>query len=845
MFVLRMAWRETRASWRRLFFFFLCLGVGVGSIITLRSVVQRVRAVLQSEARTLLGADLAISTNRPWDQATRDAIERRLARAPVIARLDEAETLSMVRPADATKAISRLVELRGVQEGYPLYGALELEGARPYSHDLLSNRGVLVRPDLLAQMNVAVGDEVVIGEARFTIRGVVLAEPGRRAGAFSFGSRVFIDLDDFRSAGLLGVGSRAGYRVTLKLADGQVERLARDLRQAFRGQFVSVRTYESTEDQLGRELERTEDYLSLVGLVIVVLGGVGVWSVIRAFVQQKLRTVAILKCVGSSTRQILLVYVVQVLAMGAAGSLLGVAFAAVALRWVTPAVSAAVGVDAALSLTPSAVAQGAGIGVLVSLLFALVPLLDVRHVRPSLLLRVPDGAGTPRDLARHSAILVIGAALVVLAAWQAGSWRIGAILAGGFAGVAAILVGAAVLLVKATSPLQNSRNLVLRYAARRVGRPGSQVRAVLLAVGLGTFIVVGVRALQENLLAAFRVEVRPGTPDMFLIDVQRDQAEAVSAFLAGPGAGVRGVPRLIPVLRARITGIRGRQVSLDGYEDVRSRGGGLGREYVVTYRPRIEENERVVSGAFWPPTTSAAAEVSIEKGLADRQGLGLGDVIRFDILGRVIEARVTSVRKVEWADARAGGFMFVFRPGALEAAPRTFIAPLRGPDDPGRRARFQRDLTARFPNVSVVDVREILATVARVLANATLAVTIVGSLVLFSGILILVGSISMTRFQRVYETAVLRTLGATTRRMAAMLAVEYGLVGFLAGIVGSAGALVLSWAVSKFVLDVPWQSTPALVVAGVLASSSLVTLVGILASLDVLRRKPLATLRAE
>jgi len=845
MFVLRMAWREMRSSWRRLLFFFLCLAIGVGSIITLRSVVQGVRATLLGEARTLLGADLAISTNRPWDPKVRDAIDRRLAQAPVVARLDEVETLSMVRPRDATKAVARLVELRGVQAGYPLYGTIALEGARPYSHELLRSRGVLVRPELLAQLSVAVGDEVVIGETRFTIRGVVLGEPGRRAGAFSFGSRVFIDLEDLRGAGLLGVGSRASYRVMLKLAGGEVQRLARDLRQAFLGQFVTVRTYQSTEDQLGRDLERTENYLSLVGLVIVVLGGVGVWSVIRVFVQQKLRTVAILKCVGSTTRQILLVYVVQVLAMGAAGSLLGVALASGALWWVKPAVADAVGVDAAMSLTGSAVIQGAGIGVLVSLLFALVPLLDVRHVRPSLLLRMSDGPGAPRDWARYTAILAIGAALVALAAWQAGSWRVGAILAGGFAGISVLLVGAGVLLVTGIAPLQRSRSLVLRYAARRIGRPGSQVRAVLLAVGLGAFMVVGVRALQENLLSAFQVEVRPDTPDMFLIDVQPDQADAVRAFLARPDVGVRGEPRLIPVLRARVTGVRGRQVSLEGYEDVRGRGGGLGREYVVTYRPRLERNERVVSGEFWPPTPGAAAEVSIEQGMGDRQGLGLGDVIRFDILGRVIEARITSVRKVEWADARAGGFMFVFRPGVLDAAPQTFIAPLKGPADAGRRARFQRDLTAQFPNVSVVDVQEILAAVIKVIGKVTLAVTVVGSLVLISGILILIGSISMTRFQRTYEAAILKTLGATTRRIAAMLAVEYGLLGFLAGVIGSAGALVLSWAVSAFVLDVPWQPTPGPVVAGMLASSALVTVVGILSSLDVLRRKPLATLRAE
>jgi putative ABC transport system permease protein len=844
MFVLRMAWRELRASWRRLLFFFLCLAIGVGSIITLRSVVQGVRAALMAEARSLLGADLAVSTNRPWDPKVRAAIERLLARAPVVARAEEVETLSMVRPADTAKVAARLIELTGVQAGYPLYGALELQDATPYSHELLRNRGALARPELLVQLGIAVGDDVVIGESRFTIRGVVLAEPGRRAGAFSFGSRMFVDLDDLRGAGLLTVGSRAGYRVMLKLAGGQIEGLARELRQAFRGQFVWVRTYRTAEDQLGRELERTENYLSLVGLVILVLGGVGVWSVVRVFVQQELRTVAILKCVGSTTRQILLVYVVQVLTMGAIGSLLGVALAGMALAWLRPAVVEAVGVDAAVRLTGTAVSQGAGIGVLVALLFALVPLLDVRHVRPSLLLRASESQAAPRDWARNAAIAGIGAALVALAAWQAGSWRAGAILASGFAGISAVLVGAGVLALKAIAPVRRSRSFVLRYTARRVGRPGSQVRAVLLAVGLGAFMVVGVRALQENLLAAFQVELRPDTPDMFLIDVQPDQANAVREFLSRPDTGVRSAPQLIPVLRGRVTGVRGRQISLDGYEDVRNRGG-LGREFVVTYRSRLERNERLVSGTFWPPTPSADAEVSVEKGMSDRQELGLGDVIRFDILGRVVEARVTSVRSVEWADARAGGFMFVFRPGVLDAAPQTLIAPLRAPADAGRRARLQRDISARFPNVSVIDVREILATVARVLGNVTAAVTVMGSLVLFSGILILVGSIAMTRFQRTYEAAVLKTLGATTRRIAAMLAVEYGLLGFLAGAVGSAGALALSWAVSTLVLDVPWRPTPGLVVAGIAASTALVTVVGVLASVDVLRSRPLATLRAE
>jgi putative ABC transport system permease protein len=237
--------------------------------------------------------------------------------------------------------------------------------------------------------------------------------------------------------------------------------------------------------------------------------------------------------------------------------------------------------------------------------------------------------------------------------------------------------------------------------------------------------------------------------------------------------------------------------------------------------------------------------VSVEEGLARRQRLGIGDVIRFDVLGRAFDATVASVRAVDWADARTGGFMFVFRPGALESAPGTFIAPVKGPRDAAPRARFQRDLTARFPNVSVIDVREILAGVTRVLRTVSFAVSIVGSLVLASGILILVGSISMTRFQRTYEASVLKTLGATAGLIATMLVAEYGLVGAAAGVIGSAGALALSWAVGRFVLDLPWQPAFGTLAAGVVASALLVAAVGVGASLDVLRRKPLATLRAE
>ena len=332
-----------------------------------------------------------------------------------------------------------------------------------------------MRPELLAQLDVAVGDDVIVGDARFTIRGVVLAEPGRRAGAFSFGTRVFVDLEDLKTSGLLRFGSRATHRMLVKMPGRDTERLARDLRQAFRGRFVSVRTSRSAEDEVGRELGRAENYLSLVGLIIVLLGGVGVWSVIRVFVQQKLRSVAVLKCVGGSTRQVLTVYVAQVVLMGLTGSAIGVILAAGAVAWLRPAVAAATGVEAGAGLTASAVAQGAGIGLLVALLFALVPLLDVRHVRPSILLRASEAPRPRRDAVWFGTTFVIGALLVAMAAWQAGSWRVGLILATGFAGVSAVLVGAGILLLPADAG-PGSGAIASPSATLRAGSDGPGTR---------------------------------------------------------------------------------------------------------------------------------------------------------------------------------------------------------------------------------------------------------------------------------------------------------------------------------------------------------------------------------
>jgi putative ABC transport system permease protein len=843
-FVLRMAAREMRAAWQRLLFFFICIAVGVAAIVALRSVIRSVRDVLGGEARSLIAADVLIATNRDWTPEALATIDKRLEEAGSTARTETIETPTMVRPTDTSRVAARMVELKAIQTPFPLYGTMTLEGGQSYSHALLEGHGALVRPELLTALGVSVGESITIGEATFAIRGVVASEPGRNIGAFSLGPRVFIDFADAPSTGLMAFGSRVRHVLAARVPDERIPTLVKALNDEFSNNFINTRSYLATDDAIGRDFDRAENYLSLVGLVIVILGGIAVSSVTRVFVLQKIRGIAVLKCLGATSAQIIAVYLLQVMSLGLAGSLLGIAIAQGAVSSIPLALgssSSSLLAGAHYGVTWGVALQGATIGVLVSLLFAIVPLLEVRLVRPSLLLR--DEARPPRrDVVRLVATVFVSGALVAVAAWQAASLRVGISVCLGFAVLAVVLILAGRLLVALLAPLANAPSFPLRHAVLHLSRPGNQTRVILLAVGLGAFFIVGVRSLQASLLAEFSIQVNADAADLFLLDVQPRQLDGMRAFLSDPANGA-GPWKLLPVLRARVTGVSGRTTNLESFEEVRARGS-LGREYTITYRDNLEANEHIVDGAFWHGS-SPEPEVSIERGLHERFAINVGDVVRFDILGRVVNARVSSIRDVDFKDSRAGGFMFVFRPGTLEQAPQTYIAPVKGPVGPAARARFQHDLVSRFPNVSVIDFHEILETIRDVMSKVTLAITVVGMLVLFSGGLILVGAVAMTKFQRVYEAAVFKTLGASTRKIATMLLVEYGVLGSLAGLVGSAGAVALTWGVSRYALDIPWRVFPAEHAGGVALTAALVAAIGVLSSLDVLRNKPLATLRSE
>jgi putative ABC transport system permease protein len=848
-FVLRMAWRETRASYARLAFFFVCVALGVAAIVVLRSVVQQVRDTLTREARYLVGADIVVQSSQPWTGERLARLETELAGAAVRARTEVVETQTMATPAAGGTGAVRLVEVRAVGEGFPFYGAPELEGGLAYSTALFADRGVLVAPELLLEMGLRPGDGLLLGGQVFTIRGVVTRDRVQRAGGIAFGPRVYVGLADLRATPILGFGSRATHQVHLRVDADAIVRLTGQLRRAFRQDAASVRSWRGVEDRLGRNLSTAENYLSLVGLAIVVLGGIGVWSVTRTVVQQKIRSVAILKCVGASSRQILATYGLLVLWLSAAASLLGVGLAAAAVAAIPRRTLEPMGITE-VGLSLSAVAQGVAVGLLVSMLFALVPLLEVRRVKPLLLLRADTVASARRRDWRS--VLLTSAIVVVLGAvavWQAGSLRAGLYVSGGLATVGLALYGLSLVVLKLVAPLARSRRFAVRHAVISLGRPGNQTRVILMAVGLGCFFILSVRALQTNLTEVFSLQVGENTPDFVLIDIQRDQVDGVRDAVS---PHVRRPPRLLPMLRARVVGIDGRRASLPTAEDVR-RQGSLTREYGITYRDALQDNETLVAGRFWPgrleteaTADGADTEVSIEQEVRDEAQVEVGDLMRFSLGGRVLSARVTSIRRVTWGETQNGGFIFVFRPSpALDRMPQTFVGFLEVADDPAARVKLQQSLVRAFPNVSAIDVRDVLAALEQVIANATLGVTVVGAVTLVSGVLILIGAVAVTRFQRLYEAAIYRTLGASTRTLGSMMAVEYGLVGLLAGALAAVGALGLTWAMARYLFEIDWRPAPVLLTAGVLITGAAVAIVGLAASAGILMQKPLATLRNE
>ena len=837
-FVISLTAREIRSSWRRLLFFFLCIALGVGSIIALRSLIQNLTRAVGTDARALMTADAEVSSTNDFSPSDIEKIESVVAATPIVEARNEAiTTAAMARPSDPSNERVRFVELKGVEPPFPLVGSFTLDGGTPFDHVVLRGNGAVVARILLEDLALKIGDRIRIGEGEFEVRGSFDQEPGGSSG-FRLGARVFVEKRAFDDAGITRSSGRVRRRILYRTSDNPTQFVA-GLREALRGTTIQVQSYRETQENLGEQFTRTENYLALTGLLILVLGGVGVWNVARAFVEQKRKTVAVLKCLGASGTRVISVYLLQILVLGLVGSGFGVVLAQLGLFLVRSRFSEDLPENMSYAVGASTAAQGIFTGVLVSLLFSALPLLQIRNIKPRLLLRDESNTSLRLDWVKWLIGAASMAGLLALSVWQAGSLRVGAFFLGGLAATSLVLYLAAWLLTFVLRRFRSLGPFAISQAINSLYRPGNQTRIVLLAVGLGAFVVLTVQSLQANLIREFDFSRNQRLPSLFFVDIGKTQIDELVRMIE-ERTGERA--EATPTVRARIAFVNGRPIDFQQRE-VRQQQGQIGREFAVTYRPNLDTNETVIDGAWWSGDPGDVPEVSVEEGMAERLKIGVGDSITYDISGRKITARVASVRRLDLRNTRTA-FVFVFRPGALEQAPQSYAATLLSRLGATDRQRLQRDILAAFPNVQIFDVADVVAAVQRLVNNFVLAVSFVGGFVVVSGILILIGSIALTKSQRIYENAILKTLGARRPVLATILLAEYGILGLLSGIVGAGFAVGLSWAVAEHLMDIEWEFDPMLTLGGVAVTAAVVMIVGAAASFDVLFRKPLQTLRS-
>lgn len=833
---LAFALRETRGARGRLFFFAASLALGVAAITGVAALVGAIDGGIRGRARDLLGADVSVESRR----ALPEQLDARVAAIAGARRTDARDLSTMARSSSSGK--SRLVELAGVGAGYPLYGAVPLDP--PGALDALGPDRAAVAPELLRDLGIALGDRISIGSAEFTVAAVVLDEPGRLGAAFQAGPRVFTTIDGLERTGLLGFGSRVRYRTLVRMPDATpantTDAWAKSLEDELPGAaYLKVETASDSQPTIRRSLERVERYLALAALLSLVLGGVGVAQIVRAWVASRTQAVAVLRAIGYRPREVLVLFAAHVAILAFLASLFG-AFAGTFLPFAVPHFAPdLLPADFEIAWEPLAILRGALLGVAIALAFAVPPLTAVWRVSPARVLRNDAEPLPPPRAVTIGAYAFIGLGVLASAWAQAGSILLALYFTGGIA-VAALLLGLGARgLTELAARLPRERlPAALVHGVSALARPGAGTRGAVVALGLAVLAVTTVALVERRLVERLRNDLPADAPSVFLLDVQPDQWDGVSALLAKHGA--RNV-RDVPVVTARLTSVDGDDVTALA---AKTHGDELDRpRWVLTREQRITWGElspdnRIVEGALW--NDPARAEVSLEQEFAKDLHAHVGSVLKFDVQGVPIELVVSSIRTVQW-ESFSINFFLVAEPGSLDEAPHALLAAARV-DAPEEQA-FQDELARSYGNVTPIRVRSILEKVLDVLAKLSLGVRLLGGFTFAVGLAILAGVAATAALNRGREVALLKALGVRRATIAGLFATEFGLLGFVAGLVGGTAAAVIAWQFLERITDLGGVFVWWAPIAAASGTALLAAACGLLASAQALAARPIETLR--
>jgi putative ABC transport system permease protein len=838
---LRFAIREMRAGLRGFYVLVLCIALGVMAIAGIGSLSDSLAGGLAREGRTILGGDVSFAlTHRETSDDERGFLDRS-------GKVSAAATRRAWAPTADER--SALVEIKAVDKTYPLFGNIVLEPELPLDQVIAERGGVFgaaVDVALLTRLDLKVGDRISVGSAPVEIRTVLRSEPDKLAGGIGFGPRLLISIEAVRATGLIQPGSlvRWLYRVQVPdndATDRAAKALIEDAEKKFPEAGWEIRSRDNASPQLERNIERFTQFLTLVGLTALLVGGVGVANAVRSHLDRRRDTIATMKSLGASGSRVFAIYLVQVMAIAAIGTVIGLVIGAAlpfAIDW---AFGAILPLPIAPALQPYELALAALFGLLTALAFAVWPLGRAHDIPVSALFRdaVAGVRRWPRKpyIAGATAVTLLLAGLAIALAYDK---RIAAIFVAAAAVTFVMLRAVAALIMWGAAKLPRARATALRLAIANIHRPGALTPSVVLSLGLGLAVLVIVVQIDGNLRRQFQQSLPDKSPAFFFVDIQNSEAPQFDAFIhkTAPDASVERVPML-----------RGRIVSANGIraEDLKpspQAAWALQSDRGVTYAQTIPAGSQIVAGEWWPADYSGPPLLSMEKRIADGLGLKVGDTLTVNVLGRNISARIANLRIVDWQTLGIN-FVLVYSPNTFRGAPHTHIATLTFPRDTSaqRDAVILRDVAAAFPAVTTVRVKDALEAVGSVVNNLVLGIRGASMITLIAAALVLAGALAASHQNRVYDAIILKTLGATRGRLIAAYGLEYALLGVVTGIFGVVAGSLAAWLVVTRVMNLAfvWLPIPALTAA--LVALAVTVVFGLAGTFTALGQKPATVLR--